>query len=409
MRIFTVSCVEPFYQPLEHTLAHISRRTSSVVGELMCRILKLPEQFLPDALILFTGAFHRLSRKYGSFAYRLMNLDTGSSLSQLHMVAKSIGLYAHTTWSKADDLIQEELNLNCVGEYPTAIVEISRKPCKRSWSALLLRLRSKRTLVPPRSWKPASLFANMDVQEVTTQLIAESRILEFEPLPRARPIPRELLSERCPPSVAVRLPKPANNALSLGDVLANRRSIREFSQRPVDAGAVGTALCYARAADVADWSDEHRCRLALTYLVIARQIVGVEPGVYRYDDGIHGLCKVGSALSHEEMIDLIVQDEFANAPVLVWITGNLAAACARDGARGHRQLLVRAGAAGHRLWMAALGLGLSGAVVAGLVPGAARRVLGMDGYNVASLFAFAGGYGVRGLQSQAVSKPIIPK
>lgn len=86
-----------------------------------------------------------------------------------------------------------------------------------------------------------------------------------------------------------------------------------------------------------------------------------------------------------------MQSEFAKAPLVVWITGNLAAAAARHGGFGHRQLLMRAGMAAHRLWMAGMATGLSGCIVAGVVPGAARRQLELDGYRKASLIALAAG------------------
>jgi nitroreductase len=90
-------------------------------------------------------------------------------------------------------------------------------------------------------------------------------------------------------------------------------------------------------------------------------------------------------------MELFVQPEFASAPVIIWIAGNLAAACARLGALGHRLLLLRAGLAGHRLWTAALAMGLSGGITAGVVSGAAREQFGLDGYRQVSLLAFATG------------------
>jgi uncharacterized membrane protein YeaQ/YmgE (transglycosylase-associated protein family) len=39
------------------------------------------------------------------------------------------------------------------------------------------------------------------------------------------------------------------------------------------------------------------------------------------------------------------------------------------------------------MWMAAMAMGLSGAIVAGLVPGEAHRRFGFDGYRRASLVA----------------------
>jgi hypothetical protein len=58
-------------------------------------------------------------------------------------------------------------------------------------------------------------------------------------------------------------------------------------------------------------------------------------------------------------------------------------------------LLLRAGAAAHRLWMAALGTGLAGCLAAGVVPGTARRQFGFDGFRQASLLSFVTGYGAQ--------------
>jgi hypothetical protein len=123
-----------------------------------------------------------------------------------------------------------------------------------------------------------------------------------------------------------------------------------------------------------------------------RNVLQLEAGIYRYNPLSHSLIHQGSGLSYEEMKTLFVQPEYAAAPFVIWIAGNLAAACFAQGGHGHRQLLFRAGAAGHRLWLASLGLGLRGSSFAGLIPGAARTLLDLDGYKRASLFAFAAGF-----------------
>ena len=119
----------------------------------------------------------------------------------------------------------------------------------------------------------------------------------------------------------------------------------------------------------------------------------------RHDRGSQGALRSLEAepqgRAREHFRELLVQDEFVDAPVIVWIAGNLAGVCARSGAAGHRQLLVRAGAAGYRLWIGGLGPGLAGSLIAGLLPGAARRLLGFDSYRQASLFAVAAGYGLQ--------------
>jgi nitroreductase len=154
-------------------------------------------------------------------------------------------------------------------------------------------------------------------------------------------------------------------------------------------------LHHAHEGDLVDWPLEHTEGQALTFLAIASRVQGVEPGVYAYVHHAHTLAVAKPVIAFEKMIDLFVQLEFASAPVIIWISGNLAAACARHGAFGHRQLLLRAGAAANRLWMAAMAMDLEGCIVAGVVPGAARQQLGLDGYRYASLIAFAAGYGAK--------------
>lgn len=379
-----------FYEPRKHVLASLKKRESVELCEFMCRVLGRANDDLPDAIIVMSGAFGLLSKKYGSFAYRLIHLDAGSALSQLCMVAQSMGLCARTASSLADDLMQEQFNLTPSEEQPTAVVEMWHSWRKEKWRHKP-SLQNEDASFSPRSWKAASKLAGLDLEQITTMLLDESRVLEHGPWGRGK-IPPQLLAKNQIGGITTKLPKPDAGRLSVGQILARRRSIRNYSRRPVELNAIATALHYAFLGDTTAWPDEYGLGFPLQYFVLARHVLGIEPAVYLYDADRHSLARTRPALSREETVDLLVQSEFADAPVLLWITGNLAAACAEDGAKGHRHLLLRAGAAGHRMWMAALSLGLSGAILAGLIPGAARRSLGIDGYTTASLFACALGY-----------------
>jgi nitroreductase len=151
-------------------------------------------------------------------------------------------------------------------------------------------------------------------------------------------------------------------------------------------------LHFAHQGDACDWPAEHRDGLDLDFLVLASRVEGVSPGVYWYRTPNQDLVLSHPGLNAHEMVELFVQEEFASAPLLIWTAGDLAAACARHGAFGHRQLLLRAGTASNRVWMAALAMGLSGCLIAGIVPGAARDSLGLDGYRHASLMAVSLGF-----------------
>src|SRR5262249_30889523 len=147
-----------------------------------------------------------------------------------------------------------------------------------------------------------------------------------------------------------------------------RTSARMFDRRAIGLAELATMLGVAIDGDRIDWPGEEQAGVDLQLTVVAWRVDGLAPAVWRYEPRTHALAFVGRAPAAEEAATLTLQLEFTSAPALVFITGGLAAACARYGSWGHRQLLLRAGAAGERLWLAALGTGLAGSVFAGFLP-----------------------------------------
>jgi nitroreductase len=118
--------------------------------------------------------------------------------------------------------------------------------------------------------------------------------------------------------------------------------------------------------------------------------------VYRYDAGTKRLSFIRQVPPVQARADLFVQSEFSSSPAVIWIVGDLVTACKHGGALGHRRLLLRAGAAAHRLWISALAVGLDGAIVAGVVPGNAQALLGFDPQFQAGLLALTLGHAAPG-------------
>jgi nitroreductase len=194
-----------------------------------------------------------------------------------------------------------------------------------------------------------------------------------------------------PSGPSLPLPPPeSSGGPTAKDILTQRTTVRNFSDDLVSPSELATMLYYAHREDQQQWREQHLMH-PLTFYVLAWNLRGFEPAVYAYDAEKHGLQFVAPARSYQESIDLFVQPEFASAAVVIWIAGDLAAACARLGPLGHRYLLLRAGCAGNRLWTAALAMGLSGGVTAGVVSGVAREHFGLDGYHQVSLLAYATG------------------
>lgn len=188
------------------------------------------------------------------------------------------------------------------------------------------------------------------------------------------------------------LPAPASPRAALHDVLPERSAIREYPPTPLSQADLSALFAAADRMDARGWAADRAAGVDLELYCAAWRVTGVSTGLYRYLPERSELCRVANLPDGRDAEELVMQREFADAPALLVITGNLAAALARHGSHGHRLLLTRAGAAGHAAWLAALRLGLGGTVFAGLLPNVLRERAGADGYHRAALFAFAAGH-----------------
>lgn len=204
----------------------------------------------------------------------------------------------------------------------------------------------------------------------------------------------QLESPGCPEEYQTLLPLPPpllSGGVSLQETLQARASERFYAATPVPLSSLSTLLYHASEGDRRDWSRMQETDLQ--FCLVAWRVEGLTPAVYQYHAQRHALQKIHDApVQPEEAEALVLQREFAYAPVLLFILGNLSAACAKNGARGHRELLLRAGAAGQRFWFAALGQKLVGTVFAGFLAQAGHKYLQADGYTRLNLLAFACGY-----------------
>lgn len=177
----------------------------------------------------------------------------------------------------------------------------------------------------------------------------------------------------------------------LMDVLRSRKATRAYGDESISLDSVLTMLSVASEGDQSDWTAEH-IAAPLEYRLVAWNVRDLTPAIYAFDNENQTLNKVHEAPDRAaDGSNLVLQPEFARAAAIVLITGALGSAIEEYGAWGHQNLLVRAGAAGHRLWLASLACGLVGTVFAGFLPRAAQQLAGVDGYRRAGLFAYATG------------------
>lgn len=376
-----------FYEAADHTLSLVERHHEQMpLTDFVRRVQANGDGDIPDALVIFTGAFHRLRGKYKTFGYRLTHLDAGAGISQMRFLASALKIPCHPMRRWPDDLIEDFLGLEPLDEIPTGVLPL----CASSEQAPSVTTRPGL----PASNRSLDQFIGLDTEEITRMVYRDGHMNESDLALGEFAVPDELLGQAGgQEGVIVSLPVEHVGGRLLDEVLSGRHSVRTYTDDPVSPAQLSTILGYAHRWDATEWRSGERGEEALKFTVLANNVEGLEPGVYAYEPVSRELVSLRGALSVEESLDLFVQPEFAEAPVTVWIGANLAAACSRAGSFGHRRLLIRAGAAGHRLWMASLALGMAGCLVAGIKPRAARTHLGLDGYTNAGLFAFAAGHG----------------
>ena len=177
----------------------------------------------------------------------------------------------------------------------------------------------------------------------------------------------------------------------LCSALATRRAVNHFSASSLDPDALCRMRTEADGIDHSLWPDEHADQ-PLRYLVAASRVSGLRPGLYELDRG--GLTELVPFQSEQEVKEMVLQPEFAEAPAIVVVVGSLFHALESRGSHGHRLLLERAGAACEAAWLSAIADGYVGSIFAGFLPSALKSALGLDGFKSMQLLAFAVGHPV---------------
>lgn len=177
-------------------------------------------------------------------------------------------------------------------------------------------------------------------------------------------------------------PVPPGGRLSLDEVLAGRRSVRVFHDRSPDVDQLATVVGLAEAADARTWPAGRHGGAAPHALIAAFRVRGLERGLYVPAREGPGFDRIGAPAWQRELAG-----EYADAPAIALICGPVHRA--GDGAYGG--VLVRAGAFGYALWLAARSHGLDCSVYGATMPAVSRQAE-RTAPGTAHLFTVALGY-----------------
>lgn len=170
---------------------------------------------------------------------------------------------------------------------------------------------------------------------------------------------------------------------SLEEVIAGRRSAREFSASPVSLEQVGQLLWSAQGI-----TDPRGLRAApsagalypLELYLVAGKVADIAPGVYRYVPQRHGLEQMAEGDKRGALASAAVEQSWIRqAPAVIVVTGVYERTTPKYGDRGVRYVHVEAGHSAQNILLQATALGLRSVVVGAFRDDAVREALGLLG------------------------------
>jgi len=186
------------------------------------------------------------------------------------------------------------------------------------------------------------------------------------------------------PPNEISLPAPSlKGSLSLEEALAHRRSVREYKKHFLSLIEVSQMLWAAQGITGAREGFRTAPSAGATYpleiYLVAGNVKGLSPGVYRYIPRTHALVQTLAGDARARLCDAALGQQWVkDAPATVLIAAVYARTAARYGPRARRYIDIEVGHSGQNVYLQAEALGLGTVAVGAFDDGAVKRVLGLN-------------------------------
>jgi SagB-type dehydrogenase family enzyme len=181
----------------------------------------------------------------------------------------------------------------------------------------------------------------------------------------------------------VALPKPdTNGKLALEQAIAQRRSVREYAPGPLTLAEVSQLMWVAQGITGPDGkraTPSARAVYPLQAWLVANDVKGLAPGIYRYEPKEHALVTVTTGIRDSVVTAARGQASVKQAAAVVAVVGDSALAAAKFRGYAERWLGMEAGFIVQDVYLECTALGLGTVMVGGFVEPAARVALGTPG------------------------------
>lgn len=182
----------------------------------------------------------------------------------------------------------------------------------------------------------------------------------------------------------IQLPPPPGADMDLHTAISERRSRRDFDERPLTLSETSELLW--SAAGITD--DSGRLRAAPsagatypidTYLLV-RDVEGLEKGIYRYLEAKHSLEMVRKGDFSNSLAEAALgQASLKKAPAVICLFGVFARTTKRYGERGKQYIHNEVGHIGQNIYLVAEALGLATVAIGAFQDDKVKSIFGVEG------------------------------
>jgi len=194
------------------------------------------------------------------------------------------------------------------------------------------------------------------------------------------------------------LPDPSQGNLTLEEAIDRRRSIRDYSGRPLPIASV-SRLLHASSGITGEGGDPHLrsapsagALYPIETYVVAYRVEGIPSGIYHYRPSGHRLELIREGDFRDEFIAAGLHQDMAGRCNLLYIlTAVFRRATWKYGERGYRYAYIEAGAMSQNIYLQATSLGLGSVVMGAFFDDRVLDLIGVDGRKEAPILLQAVG------------------
>jgi SagB-type dehydrogenase family enzyme len=203
--------------------------------------------------------------------------------------------------------------------------------------------------------------------------------------------PRPPAFKTYPQAPRISLPAPHPLGADVWQVVAARRSRREYLPGPLPLEDLSALLYAAQGVTEPRWGFRAAPSAGALYpietYVAVHDVEGLEPGLYHYAVADHALEPVRTGdLRAPLVVAGVGQEMLGTAQVCFILTAVFQRTRWRYRERAYRYILLEAGHIGQNLYLAATGLGLGACAVGAFLDDQVNDLLGVDGEEEAALY-----------------------